>query len=92
MPSVGHRERKAIAAVACPYCGAKKGEPCRVNPKSYRPGPFVHTERRNEWRRWRDSKQQINPKDSKLHAAEPRLTWRQTAPEPGGVYAAECRP
>ena len=52
----------------------------------------MHTERRNEWRRWRDSKQQINPKDSKLNATEPRLIWRQTAPEPGGVYAAECRP
>lgn len=48
-----HRERQAIAQVACPECGAAKGAPCvdaQGRPHRGEGGrPIVHTARRHAW-------------------------------------------
>ena len=59
-----HREQQIIAAVACPRCGAARGDPCRVvsgraegltamtrTAQGLR--PVVHGERRHTWQRLR---------------------------------------
>lgn len=48
-----HREQKIIDAVACPQCGAKRGELCKVHEKSraFQGRPVLHSERRAEWQK-----------------------------------------
>jgi hypothetical protein len=52
------RDERVTAAVACPRCGARRGEPCRNpvphdaarGPQDYRPQPQrPHQERRRAW-------------------------------------------
>jgi hypothetical protein len=56
------REERIVAAVVCPRCGARIGEPCRNpvthqrhrGPEDYRLQPKrCHTERRQEWQKSR---------------------------------------
>jgi len=50
------RERRVIAAVPCPACGAEPGRYCSVNPKTIaasRGRPIVHSERRRLWQQRR---------------------------------------
>lgn len=50
-----NRERKAIAAVACPDCGALKGELCRRTKEQNFPGRlFICEGRRRLWQMVRD--------------------------------------
>ena len=59
--SHANRDRRTIAAVACPVCSARVGEPCRLliehGPKAgqreTRSSP-VHSERRAAWKMVRD--------------------------------------
>lgn len=41
-----HRERQISAAVACPTCGAPRGQPCAITAGR----PRVHDARRDAWR------------------------------------------
>ena len=43
---MGHREAKIIAAVACPTCGARVGQPCDL---PQRGRPVVHPARKQAW-------------------------------------------
>lgn len=49
------RERRIIAAVDCPRCGAKAGQPCRIHPNSRDATgrPMCHGERRLAWQEWK---------------------------------------
>lgn len=50
------RDRKVIATVACPVCGARLGEPCRQH-GAHRARPLAsrtHSERRRLWQMVRD--------------------------------------
>jgi len=51
-----HREEKAIAAVACPTCGAPRGEPCRhpTAPQAIAPERRICADRRRAWQMIRD--------------------------------------
>ncbi len=60
--STDTRERRAVAAVACPLCGAEAGKPCRNpiqhqaqrGPEDHRPQPqHPHRERRAAWLEWK---------------------------------------
>jgi hypothetical protein len=48
-----HRERKVIATVACPTCGAPPGMACRQTisgrPQLFSGRPIVHQSRREAW-------------------------------------------
>ena len=56
------RDRRVVAAVPCPRCGAGVGEPCRNpiphqqvrGPADHRPQPArTHAERRQDWLAWK---------------------------------------
>jgi hypothetical protein len=56
-----HREQKAIAAVACPSCGAPRGQLCRrpdgrggYKPQTQYGRPMLCDERRKAWQMIRD--------------------------------------
>ncbi len=52
-----HREQKAIAAVACPTCGAPRGQDCRLRTEAERATArgrlLIHAERRADWQVWK---------------------------------------
>jgi hypothetical protein len=51
-----HREQWVMEAVGCPFCGARRGELCKLNPKSLpaaRGRIVLHSERRAAWREWK---------------------------------------
>jgi hypothetical protein len=50
--SAANRERKIVAAIACPQCGAVKGRPCSVRAGR----PLVCRERREAWQAWREAR------------------------------------
>lgn len=52
-----HREAKAIAAVACPWCHAPQGAPCRHTdgtPRTEYGRPMICPDRRRAWQMLRD--------------------------------------
>lgn len=52
-----HRERRAIAAVTCPTCGAEPGQGCRLRTEAERATAtgrlLIHAERRSAWQAWK---------------------------------------
>lgn len=49
------RDRRAMAAVACPVCRARPGEMCHVGDVSGPRRLHGHSERRQAYREWRDA-------------------------------------
>lgn len=71
--SAANRERKIVAAIACPQCGAEVGRPC-----SLRDGrPFVCRERREAWQAWRESR----PPDLEIEPIAGAIIIRAMTPE-----------
>lgn len=55
-----HRERRIVAAVACPICRAARGEVCRLRTEAERATAtgrlLVHGARRTAWQEWKRSR------------------------------------